>query len=206
MRQALRRPAAGWLLLLVGLLPFVWLVVQTIQDQLGANPAEYLLRATGDWTLRSLCLVLAVTPLRMLSGWPEWAKFRRMLGLLTYFYAVLHLSCYALFDMGLDLADILADIPKRTFILLGFAAWLLLTAMALTSFNKAIRWLGAARWRMLHRSVYAVAVLAVLHFWWMRAGKNNFDEVIIYAAILGALLGWRVWNWYRKMHLKRMQP
>ena len=206
MRQALRRPAAGWLLLLVGLLPFVWLVVQTIQDQLGANPAEYLLRATGDWTLRSLCLVLAVTPLRMLSGWPEWAKFRRMLGLLTYFYAVLHLSCYALFDMGLDLADILADIPKRTFILLGFAAWLLLTAMALTSFNKAIRWLGAARWQMLHRSVYAVAVLAVLHFWWMRAGKNNFDEVIIYAAILGALLGWRVWNWYRKMHLKRMQP
>ena len=206
MRQALRRPAAGWLLLLVGLLPFVWLVVQTIQDQLGANPAEYLLRATGDWTLRSLCLVLAVTPLRVLSGWPEWAKFRRMLGLLTYFYAVLHLSCYALFDMGLDLADILADIPKRTFILLGFAAWLLLTAMALTSFNKAIRWLGAARWRMLHRSVYAVAVLAVLHFWWMRAGKNNFDEVIIYASILGALLGWRVWNWYRKMHLKRMQP
>jgi sulfoxide reductase heme-binding subunit YedZ len=206
MRQALRRPAAGWLLLLVGLLPFVWLVVQTIQDQLGANPAEYLLRATGDWTLRSLCLVLAVTPLRVLSGWPEWAKFRRMLGLLTYFYAVLHLSCYALFDMGLDLADILADIPKRTFILLGFAAWLLLTAMALTSFNKAIRWLGAARWQMLHRSVYAVAVLAVLHFWWMRAGKNNFDEVIIYASILGALLGWRVWNWYRKMHLKRMQP
>jgi sulfoxide reductase heme-binding subunit YedZ len=206
MRQALRRPAAGWLLLLLGLLPFVWLVAQTIQDQLGANPAEYLLRATGDWTLRSLCLVLAVTPLRVLSGWPEWAKFRRMLGLLTYFYAVLHLSCYALFDMGLDLADILADIPKRTFILLGFAAWLLLTAMALTSFNKAIRWLGAARWQMLHRSVYAVAVLAVLHFWWMRAGKNNFDEVIIYASILGALLGWRVWNWYRKMHLKRMQP
>jgi sulfoxide reductase heme-binding subunit YedZ len=206
MRQALRRPAAGWLLLLVGLLPFVWLVVQTIQDQLGANPAEYLLRATGDWTLRSLCLVLAVTPLRVLSGWPEWAKFRRMLGLLTYFYAVLHLSCYALFDMGLDLADILADIPKRTFILLGFAAWLLLTAMALTSFNKAIRWLGAARWQMLHRSVYAVAVLAVLHFWWMRAGKNNFDEVIIYAAILSLLLGWRVWNRYRKMHLKRMQP
>jgi len=206
MRQALRRPAAGWLLLLMGLLPFVWLVVQTIQDQLGANPAEYLLRATGDWTLRSLCLVLAVTPLRVLSGWPEWAKFRRMLGLLTYFYAVLHLSCYALFDMGLDLADILADIPKRTFILLGFAAWLLLTAMALTSFNKAIRWLGAARWQMLHRSVYAVAVLAVLHFWWMRAGKNNFDEVIIYAAILSLLLGWRVWNRYRKMHLKRMHP
>lgn len=206
MRQALRRPAAWWLLLLAGLLPFVWLLAQTLQDQLGANPAEYLLRATGDWTLRSLCLVLVVTPLRVLSGWPEWARFRRMLGLLTYFYAMLHLSCYAVFDMGLDLADILADIPKRTFILLGFAAWLLLTAMALTSFNKAIRWIGAARWQKLHSSIYAVAVLVILHFWWMRAGKNNFDEVIIYAAVLSLLLGWRVWNRYRKMHLKRMQP
>lgn len=206
MRQALRRPAAGWLLWLAGLMPFVWLLAQTLQDQLGANPAEYLLRATGDWTLRSLCLVLAVTPLRVLSGWPEWARFRRILGLLTYFYAVLHLSCYAMFDMGLDMGDILADIPKRTFILLGFAAWVLMTAMALTSFNKAIRWMGAARWQKLHRSVYAVAVLVILHFWWMRAGKNNFDEVIVYAAVLGTLLGWRVWNRYRKLYLKQVRP
>jgi sulfoxide reductase heme-binding subunit YedZ len=85
--------------------------------------------------------------------------------------------------------------PKRSFILVGFAAWLLLTAMALTSFNRAIRWLGAARWQMLHRSVYAVAVLAVLHFWWMRAGKNNFVEVLVYAVVLALLLGWRVWRW-----------
>jgi sulfoxide reductase heme-binding subunit YedZ len=109
---------------------------------------------------------------------------------------------YALFDMGLDLDEVLADIPKRTFILLGFAAWLLLTAMALTSFNRAIRWLGALRWRMLHRSVYAVAVLAVLHFWWMRAGKNNFAEVLVYAAVLGLLLGWRVWHWQFKSPAK----
>lgn len=198
MRQALRRSIAWWALLLMGLLPFVWLVSLTLQDQLGANPTEYLTRATGDWTLRSLCVVLAVTPLRVWSGWPEWLRFRRMLGLLVYFYAVLHVACYAWFDMGLDLADILADIPKRTFILVGFAAWLLLTAMALTSFNRAIRWLGAARWQMLHRSVYAVAVLAVLHFWWMRAGKNNFVEVLVYAAVLALLLGWRVWRWGRR--------
>lgn len=198
MRQALRRSIAWWALLLMGLLPFVWLVSLTLQDQLGANPTEYLTRATGDWTLRSLCVVLAVTPLRVWSGWPEWLRFRRMLGLLVYFYAVLHVACYAWFDMGLDLADILADIPKRTFILVGFAAWLLLTAMALTSFNRAIRWLGAARWQMLHRSVYAVAVLAVLHFWWMRAGKNNFVEVLVYAALLALLLGWRVWRWGRR--------
>ena len=194
MRQALRRPAAGWALLAIGLLPFAWLLSLAWQDALGPNPAEYLIRATGDWTLRSLCVVLAVTPLRLWSGWPEWARFRRMLGLLTYFYALLHLGCYAVFDMGLDWADILADIPKRTFILLGFAAWLLLSAMALTSFNRAIRWMGAARWKQLHRSVYAVAVLAVLHFWWMRAGKNNFDEVLVYGAVLAALLGWRLWH------------
>ena len=198
MRQWLRQPAAWWLVLLVGLLPFAWLVGLTFLDQLGANPTEFLTRATGDWTLRSLCVVLAVTPLRTMLGWPELARFRRMLGLLTYFYAVLHLACYALFDMGLDLADILTDIPKRPFILVGFAAWLLLSAMALTSFNRAIRGLGAKRWQMLHRSVYAVAVLAVLHFAWMRSGKNDFDEVFVYAAVLALLLAWRFGRWVRQ--------
>ena len=198
MRQWLRQPAAWWLVLLVGLLPFAWLVGLTFLDQLGANPTEFLTRATGDWTLRSLCGVLAVTPLRTMLGWPELARFRRMLGLLTYFYAVLHLACYALFDMGLDLAEIVTDIPKRPFILVGFAAWLLLSAMALTSFNRAIRGLGAKRWQMLHRSVYAVAVLAVLHFAWMRAGKNNFDEVFVYAAVLALLLAWRLGRWVRQ--------
>ena len=195
MRQALRHPATWWGLLLVGLLPFFALVVLTLQDQLGPNPTEYLTRATGDWALRGVCVVLAVSPLRVWSGWPEWLRFRRMLGLLVYFYALLHLACYAWFDMGLAWADIVADIPKRTFILVGFAAWVLLTAMALTSFNRAIRGLGAARWQQLHRSVYAVAVLAVLHFWWMRAGKNNLFEVGVYAAVLGLLLAWRVWRY-----------
>jgi methionine sulfoxide reductase heme-binding subunit len=198
MRQWLRQPAAWWLVLLVGLLPFAWLVGLTFLDQLGANPTEFLTRATGDWTLRSLCVVLAVTPLRTMLGWPELARFRRMLGLLTYFYAVLHLACYALFDMGLELADILTDIPKRPFILVGFAAWLLLSALALTSFNRAIRGLGAKRWQMLHRSVYAVAVLAVLHFAWMRSGKNDFDEVFVYAAVLALLLAWRFGRWVRQ--------
>ena len=198
MRQALRHPATWWMLLLVGLLPFLALVLMTLQDQLGPNPTEYLTRATGDWALRGVCVVLAVSPLRVWSGWPEWLRFRRMLGLLVYFYALLHLACYAWFDMGLEWADIVADIPKRTFILVGFAAALLLTAMALTSFNRAIRWMGAARWQQLHRSVYAVAVLAVLHFWWMRAGKNNLFEVGVYAAILGLLLAWRVWRYWQR--------
>jgi sulfoxide reductase heme-binding subunit YedZ len=170
------------------------LLVQTLQDQLGANPAEALIRATGDWTLRGLCVVLAVSPLRQLLGWPELLRFRRMLGLLVFGYASLHLLCYAWFDMGFELADTLQDIVKRPFIGLGFSAFLILLALAATSFNRAVRWLGGSRWHMLHRGVYGVAVLAVLHFWWMRAGKQDFAEVLVYAGVLALLLGWR---WFR---------
>jgi sulfoxide reductase heme-binding subunit YedZ len=162
--------------------------------QLGANPAEALIRSTGDWTLRMLCLVLAVTPLRVVLHLPALLRLRRMLGLFVYFYATLHLLCYALFDMGLDLNDIGRDIARRPFILVGFSAFVLLTPLAATSWNRAIRWLGAARWQLLHRCVYGVAVLAILHFFWMRAGKNNFAEVQVYAAVLAALLGWRIWS------------
>ena len=192
MRAALRHPAAWWAVLLAGLMPLAWLVSQTLQDQLGANPAEALIRATGDWTLRGLCVALAVTPLRNLLGWPELARFRRMLGLLVFGYASLHMLSYAWFDMGFDLADTLQDIVKRPFIWLGFSGFVILLALAATSFNRAIRWLGGRRWQWLHRGVYLVAVLAVLHFWWMRAGKQDFDEVLVYAAILAGLLGWRL--------------
>lgn len=192
MRAALRHPAAWWAVLLAGLMPLAWLVSQTLQDQLGANPAEALIRATGDWTLRGLCVVLAVTPLRNLLGWPELARFRRMLGLLVFGYASLHMLSYAWFDMGFDLADTLQDIVKRPFIWLGFSGFVILLALAATSFNRAMRWLGGRRWQWLHRGVYLVAVLAVLHFWWMRAGKQDFDEVLVYAVILAGLLGWRL--------------
>ncbi len=182
----------------VWLLPFIWLVYATVADRLGANPAEALVRATGDWTLRALCLVLAVTPLRVLAGLPGLARFRRMLGLFVYFYALLHLLAYSWFDMGFEVDDIAKDIAKRPFILVGFSAFVLLTPLAATSFNRAIRALGAQRWQMLHRLVYAIAGLAVLHFFWMRAGKHNFAEVAVYACILGALLGWRGWRFLRK--------
>jgi sulfoxide reductase heme-binding subunit YedZ len=198
MRAWLRHPAAWWALLVLGLTPLAWLVLQTLQDQLGANPAETLIRATGDWTLRALCVVLAVTPLRTALGWPELARFRRMLGLLVFGYASLHLLCYAVFDMGLEWADMAQDIAKRPFILVGFTAFVILLALATTSFNRAIRWLGGRRWQMLHRGVYAVAGLAVLHFWWMRSGKQNFAEVLVYAGVLAGLLGWRVWRALRR--------
>lgn len=192
MRAWLRTRKAWWALLALGLLPLMWLVWRTLADQLGANPAETLIRATGDWTLRGLCLALAITPLRTMLGWPELARFRRMTGLLSFGYASLHLLCYAWFDMGLDASDIAKDIAKRPFILVGFTAFVLLLALAATSFNRAMRWLGGRRWQALHRAVYAIAVLAILHFWWMRSGKQNFAEVLIYAGLLAVLLGWRL--------------
>jgi sulfoxide reductase heme-binding subunit YedZ len=151
-----------------------------------------LIRATGDWTLRLLCITLAVTPLRVMFGLPELAKLRRMFGLFTYFYVVLHLLCYSWLDMGFEWGDIAEDIVKRPFILVGFTAFVLLTPLALTSFNRAIRWLGAKRWQWLHRLVYVTAFLAVLHFFWMRAGKSDFAEVFVYASVLFVLLAWRV--------------
>ena len=198
MRAALGRwllyPVAKPLVWVLCLLPLAWLIYGAASNNLGANPAEALVRATGDWALRFLCLVLAVTPLRVLAGLPALARFRRRLGLFMYAYLWLHLLSYAWFDMGLDLGEIARDIVKRPFILVGFSAFVLLTSLALTSFNRAIKALGARRWQLLHRAVYAVAGLAVLHFFWMRAGKNDFAEVFVYAAILGTLLGWRLWR------------
>ena len=174
------------------LLPLSWLLYLVVQDQLGANPQEALIRATGDWALRFLVIVLAVTPLRELSGLSALARYRRMLGVFMYFYALLHFLSYSGFDMGFDVADIFNDIVKRPFILVGSLALLLLTPLAATSLNAAIRALGAKRWQSLHRLVYAVAGLAILHFFWMRAGKNDFAEVAVYAGILALLLGWRL--------------
>ncbi len=193
-KSVLLHPLAKPSLWLLGLLPFLWLFWRAWSDQLGPNPAEALIRATGDLTLRGLCLTLAVTPLRHFTGQPAWVRFRRALGLLTFFYGTLHFLSYAWFDMGLDWNDITRDIPKRPFALVGLLAFLLMVPLAATSFNRAIRWLGGARWQALHRLVYASALLGLLHFFWMRAAKNNFEEVAVYAVILGALLGWRLWR------------
>jgi sulfoxide reductase heme-binding subunit YedZ len=191
LKRALLHPAAKPLVFAAALLPFAQLLLGAITGTLGPNPAEALIRGTGDWTLRFLCLTLAVTPLRQWTGQHGLARFRRMLGLFTYFYGLLHFMCYAWLDMGLWLGDILADIAKRPFILVGFAALLLMTPLAFTSFNRAVKAMGAARWQALHRTVYAIALLGLLHFFWMRAGKNDFAEWSIYAAVLAVLLGWR---------------
>ena len=202
MRQYLTRSAAKPVLFALCLLPFAWLVYNVITQNLGANPQEALIRATGDWTLRFLCIVLAVTPLRTISNTPGLARFRRMLGLFVYFYVVVHLLSYSWFDMGFDIPDIAKDIAKRPFILVGFTAFVLLTPLALTSFNRTIKLMGAKRWQLLHKLVYVIAGLGILHFFWMRAGKNNFAEVFVYAAILAVLLGWRLLQWVKKKQLK----
>jgi len=203
MNKLLLHPAAKPLVFLLCLLPFAWMVYGAFTDGLGANPAEYLIRSNGDWTLRFLCIVLAVTPLRVMAKLNGLARFRRMLGLFAYFYVVLHLLSYSWFDMGFDVPDIAKDIAKRPFILVGFAAFVLLTPLAATSFNRAIKALGARRWQLLHKLVYVIAGLGLLHFFWMRAGKNNFAEVFVYAAIIAVLLGWRVWNFASKNRLQR---
>ena len=186
--------AAKPLLFLLCLAPLAWLVYAAATNQLGANPAEALIRGLGDWTLRGLWLTLAITPLRELSGLAALARFRRMLGVFTFSYASLHLLAYGWLDMGLDFGEIGRDIAKRPFILMGFTAWSLMLPLAATSFNRAIKALGAKRWQTLHKLVYAVGVIALLHFIWMRAGKHNFAEPAVYGVILAALLGWRLWR------------
>jgi sulfoxide reductase heme-binding subunit YedZ len=198
MNALLSHRATKPLLFLLALAPLLWLLHGAVTDGLGANPAEALSRGSGDWVLRFLCLTLAVTPLRQITGWTALARLRRMLGLYAFFYGLLHLLCYAWLDMGFDLDAIVRDIPKRPFALVGTLALLLMLPLAVTSFNRAIRALGAARWRQLHRLVYPVVLLGLLHFFWMRSAKNNFAEVGLYAAIIGVLLGWRLWSAWRR--------
>lgn len=193
-QKALLHPVTKPALFLAALLPFAHLISGVFTHGLGPNPAEALIRGLGDWTLRLLCLTLAVTPVRQWTGWHALARCRRMLGLFTFFYAALHLLAYAWFDMGFEWTDILRDIGKRPFILVGMLAMLLLLPLAATSLDAAVRALGARRWQWLHRLVYVIAPLAILHFFWMRSAKNDFAEVWVYACVLATLLGWRLWR------------
>jgi methionine sulfoxide reductase heme-binding subunit len=201
---ALLRAAAKPTLFGLALLPLAQLVVGAFANTLGPNPAEALIRGLGDWTLRLLCVTLAITPLRQWTGWNGLARFRRMSGLVTFFYAVLHFLAYAWLDMGFGWTEIVRDIAKRPFILVGATAALLMLPLAATSWNRAIRRLGAARWQQLHRAVYAIVLLGLLHFYWMRAGKNDFAEVSIYAFAVAVLLGWRVWRTLRSRYFMKL--
>lgn len=180
-------------------LPGLWLWAAALADALGPNPAEALIRGLGDWTLRFLLFTLAITPLRRLLQRPALARWRRGLGLWTAAYATQHGLAYVWLDMGLDGALVLDDVVQRPFITVGTLALLGLWVLAATSFQRAMRWLGGVRWQRLHRLVYAIAGLGLLHFYWMRAGKNDFTEVHWHAALLALLLGLRLWwAWQRR--------
>jgi sulfoxide reductase heme-binding subunit YedZ len=184
----------------LALLPFVWLAYDVWADRLGADPIAEITHRSGDWALRFVLIALAVTPLRRISGWPTLARFRRMLGLYAFFYASLHFATYLVLDLGGYWPQVLEDLVKRPYITVGFLAWLLLVPLALTSTQGMMRRLGR-RWSALHRSVYAIGVLAVLHFLWLV--KADRTEPLIYAAILAALLVARIPAIARRLDRRR---
>ena len=195
-----RRPGRQWtrfiplFVWMAGLIPLVDFGIAVVTDHLG--PLETLIRGTGGWALRFLTATLLVTPLIRLVHAPWIAPSRRHLGLLTFTYASIHLSLYLGLDQGLDLVSIVHDVLKRPFITLGMTAFLCLVPLALTSTNGMIRRLGGRRWKALHRLVYAIAVLAVVHYWMLV--KKDVTQPAIYGAIVALLLGLRVyWVWRR---------
>jgi len=174
------------------LLPGILIVTDTfeITGSLGANPIEEIQDRLGNWGLRFIMIALAVTPLRRLGGWNWLPRFRRMLGLFAFFYVLLHFLAWLILDQGFLWSAIVEDIVERPFVTLGFAALLILTAMAATSMNRMRRRLGR-RWQQLHYGAYIAGILGVWHYWWQV--KKDIQEPLIYAVILSVLLGYRVW-------------
>jgi sulfoxide reductase heme-binding subunit YedZ len=179
---------------LLALLPFLNLAYGVGTGQ-AIDPIAYLTHGSGDWALYLLCATLAITPLRRLSGWNWLVRLRRMLGLFVFFYAFVHFLTFFWFDHGFDLAAMWKDVLKRPFITVGFIAFVMLVPLAATSTKGMIRRLGR-RWTQLHRLIYPVAALAILHYWWMKSGKHDFEQPIIWGTIVVLLLGLRVW-WSR---------
>lgn len=176
----------------VALVPLVWIIYRTVNNDLGANPIETLNRYTGDWVLRFLMITLTVTPLRKITGWNALLRYRRMLGLFAFLYACLHFLSYAWLDQYFVPADIFRDVAKRPYITVGFASFLMLIPLAVTSTNGMIRRLGAKRWQRLHRLVYFIGIGGVVHFMWLV--KSDIREPLVYAVILTLLLAFRIWN------------
>ena len=170
-------------------------------DTLGANPIETITRSLGEWTLRFLLITLTVTPLRKYTGWHWFIRLRRMLGLFTFAYGLSHLLTYVWLDQFFDWEAIAKDIIKRPFITVGFAALMLMLPLAVTSSNFAIRKLGGRRWQSLHRSIYPIAILGCVHFWWLV--KKDVTWPLVYAVITVALLGIRAW-WREQERRKQL--
>jgi len=185
-RQIIQVKAALWLLCLA---PLARLIYLALSDGLGANPIEFITRSTGTWTLVGLLVTLSVTPLRKLGGRAWLVRFRRLLGLFAFFYACLHFTTYIWLDQFFDPAGILKDIVKRPFITVGFTAFILLIPLAATSTQRMMKRLSR-NWQRLHKLVYVVAGLGVVHYWWLV--KKDITQPLIYACILAILLAMRL--------------
>src|ERR671912_276888 len=172
------------------LAPVAWLAWAAVEGRLGANPISEITKETGTWTLRFVVFTLAITPVRKLTGWNLLVRYRRMLGLFAFFYGTLHLVTYVWLDQFFDVAAITKDVLKRPFITVGFAAFLLMVPLALTSTTGWIRRLGGKRWQALHRLIYATAVLGVVHYWWLV--KADISRPVTYGAIVATLLAARL--------------
>jgi len=201
MALQLSNKQVGWVkvaIFVLALVPFARLVWGTASGSF-TDPLAAITNSSGEWALYFLCITLAVTPLRRFTGWNWLVKLRRMVGLFTFFYALVHFIAFLWFDHFFDVAAMLRDVVKRPFILVGFIAFLLLVPLAATSTNAMIKRLGGKRWQWLHRLIYAIGPLAILHFWWMKAGKNDFAQPILFGAIVATLLALRVfWHVRRK--------
>ena len=178
---------------LLALLPLVRIIVWALLDKMGANPLEWMTRNTGSWAIYILLLTLAITPLRRISGWNWLQKFRRMLGLYAFFYASLHLTMYLWFDHFFEWETIWPDIIKRPFVLAGMVSWGMMLALAISSPQAVLRWMGGKRWQRLHQLMYVLVPVAVLHVYWMKSGKHDFFWPAVYGGITVLLLGLRIW-------------
>lgn len=181
------------------LVPAAQLALGWQQNSLGANPVEAITRGSGEWALRLVLITLAVTPLRRLSGWHWLVRLRGMLGLFAFAYGVAHFTVYLWLDQSFAWRAIARDILDRPFIAVGLAALVLMLPLALTSSHAAMRRMGGRKWQALHRSIYGIAILAVVHFWWLV--KADILRPLIYAVMLAVLLGMRAW--WREVERRR---
>jgi len=183
------------LVFLLGLMPAGYLVWNAMAGELSANPIKDITEETGIWTLRFVLFTLSITPLRKISGWAPLAGFRRMIGLFGFFYGSLHFVTYMYLDQFFAFDEILRDVAKRPFITVGFAAFVMMIPLALTSPNRIAKWLGGKRWRLLHRLIYFTAIGGVIHYLWLV--KADTRRPVMYGGVLTVLLGYRLWEYFR---------